>query len=100
MKTVTTFNPAVLPPIEHAAARHFEYYGSTLTTNTALKVALLTFSMVSFFVTSMAQVVLEIPRAAFDHMRVLGAGEGRIDGGERQRPRQSLLFLRGWRHRR
>jgi NitT/TauT family transport system permease protein len=44
----------------------------------ALKVALLTFSMVSFFVTSMAQVVLEIPREAFDHMRVLGAGEGRI----------------------
>ena len=43
-----------------------------------LKVALLTFSMVSFFVTSMAQVVLEIPRAAFDHMRVLGASEGRI----------------------
>ena len=43
-----------------------------------LKVALLTFSMVSFFVTSMAQIVIEIPRAAFDHMRVLGAGELRI----------------------
>jgi NitT/TauT family transport system permease protein len=43
-----------------------------------LKVALLTFSMVSFFVTSMAQIVLEIPRAQFDHMRVLGASELRI----------------------
>jgi NitT/TauT family transport system permease protein len=44
----------------------------------ALKVAMLTFGMVSFFVTSMAQVVLEIPRVAYDHMRVLGASELRI----------------------
>jgi NitT/TauT family transport system permease protein len=44
----------------------------------ALKVALLTFGMVSFFVTSMAQVVVEIPRISYDHMRVLGAGELRI----------------------
>jgi NitT/TauT family transport system permease protein len=43
-----------------------------------LKIALLTFGMVSFFVTSMAQVVLEIPREQFDLMRVLGAKEGRI----------------------
>ena len=43
-----------------------------------LKVALLTFGMTSFFVTSMAQVVLEIPRAEFDHMRVLGSSELRI----------------------
>jgi NitT/TauT family transport system permease protein len=43
-----------------------------------LKVALLTFGMASFFVTSMAQVVIEIPRVAFDHMRVLGASELRI----------------------
>ncbi len=43
-----------------------------------LKVALLTFGMTSFFVTSMAQVVIEIPRAEFDHMRVLGASEARI----------------------
>ncbi len=43
-----------------------------------LKVALLTFGMASFFVTSMAQVVVEIPRVQFDHMRVLGAGELRI----------------------
>ena len=43
-----------------------------------LKVALLTFGMTSFFVTSMAQVVIEIPRAEFDHMRVLGSGESRI----------------------
>jgi NitT/TauT family transport system permease protein len=44
----------------------------------ALKVALLTFGMASFFVTSMAQVVLEIPRLQYDHLRVLGAGEARI----------------------
>lgn len=43
-----------------------------------LKVALLTFGMTSFFVTSMAQVVMEIPRAEFDHLRVLGASEARI----------------------
>ena len=43
-----------------------------------LKVALLTFGMTSFFVTSMAQVVTEIPREQFDHMRVLGASELRI----------------------
>jgi NitT/TauT family transport system permease protein len=43
-----------------------------------LKVALLTFGMASFFITSMAQVVIEIPREEFDHMRVLGASEGRI----------------------
>ena len=41
----------------------------------ALKVALLTFGMASFFVTSMAETVLEIPRSEFDHMRVLGASE-------------------------
>jgi NitT/TauT family transport system permease protein len=44
----------------------------------ALKVALLTFGMASFFVTSMAQIVIEIPRAEFDHMRVLGSSELRI----------------------
>lgn len=44
----------------------------------ALKVALLTFGMTSFFVTSMAQVVLEISQAELDHMRVLGASELRI----------------------
>ncbi|MEO6418865.1 MAG: nitrate ABC transporter permease, partial [Polyangiaceae bacterium] len=44
----------------------------------ALKVALLTFGMSTFFITSMAQVVVEIPRVQFDYMRVLGAGEGRI----------------------
>ncbi|HEY3351998.1 MAG TPA: ABC transporter permease subunit [Polyangia bacterium] len=43
----------------------------------ALKVALLTFGMTAFFVTSMAAVVIEIPREQFDHMRVLGAGEAR-----------------------
>lgn len=43
-----------------------------------LKVALLTFGMASFFVTSMAQIVIEIPRSEFDHMRVLGSSELRI----------------------
>jgi type IV secretory pathway TrbF-like protein len=32
------FNAAILPPIEQAAQAEYEYYGSTLTTNTALKV--------------------------------------------------------------
>ena len=44
----------------------------------ALKVALLTFGMTTFFVTSMAQVVREIPRSEFDYIRVLGASELRI----------------------
>jgi len=43
-----------------------------------LKVALLTFGMTTFFVTSMAQVVLEIPQSEFDYMRVMGASEVRI----------------------
>jgi NitT/TauT family transport system permease protein len=44
----------------------------------SLKVLLLTFGMATFFITSMAQIVVEIPRVQFDYMRVLGAGEGRI----------------------
>ncbi|MCU0686457.1 MAG: hypothetical protein MUF34_30125 [Polyangiaceae bacterium] len=44
----------------------------------SLKIALLTFGMASFFITSMAQAVIEIPRSEFDHMRVLGASEARI----------------------
>jgi NitT/TauT family transport system permease protein len=40
-----------------------------------LKVWLLTFGMTTYFVTSMAQVVIEIPRENFDHLRALGAGE-------------------------
>lgn len=44
----------------------------------SLKVALLTFGMTTFYVTSMAQVVVEIPRSEIDHMRVLGASELRI----------------------
>lgn len=44
----------------------------------SLKVALLTFGMTTFFVTSMAQIVMEIPRAQFDYLRVLGASEARI----------------------
>ena len=34
-------NAAALPPIERVARQEYEYFGSTLTTNTALKVALL-----------------------------------------------------------
>jgi NitT/TauT family transport system permease protein len=44
----------------------------------SLKVWLLTFGMSTFFVTAMAQAVLEIPRDQYDYMRVLGASEGRI----------------------
>jgi NitT/TauT family transport system permease protein len=40
-----------------------------------LKVWLLTFGMTTYFVTAMAQVVLDIPREQYDHMRALGAGE-------------------------
>ncbi|HUS67658.1 MAG TPA: ABC transporter permease subunit [Kofleriaceae bacterium] len=43
-----------------------------------LKVWMLTFGMTSFFVTAMAQVVIDIPREQFDHMRALGASEARI----------------------
>jgi NitT/TauT family transport system permease protein len=43
-----------------------------------LKVWLLTFGMSTFFVTAMAQAVLEIPSEQYDYMRVLGASEGRI----------------------
>ena len=40
-----------------------------------LKVYLLTFGMTTYFVTAMAQVVMDIPRENFDHLRALGAGE-------------------------
>ena len=43
-----------------------------------LKVWLLTFGMTTYFVTAMAQVVVEIPREQYDHLRALGAGELRI----------------------
>jgi type IV secretion system protein VirB5 len=38
------FTAAALPPIEHAARQEYEYYGSTLTTNTALKITVLILS--------------------------------------------------------
>jgi type IV secretory pathway TrbF-like protein len=37
---------AALPPIEHAARQEYECYGSTLTTNTALKITVLTLAAV------------------------------------------------------
>jgi ABC-type nitrate/sulfonate/bicarbonate transport system permease component len=40
-----------------------------------LKLALLVFGMTVFFITSMASVVLEIPRERFDHARTLRMGE-------------------------
>src|SRR5205085_11523868 len=44
----------------------------------SLKLWLLTFGMSTFFITSIAHIVIEIPRSEFDHMRVLGAREARI----------------------
>jgi NitT/TauT family transport system permease protein len=41
----------------------------------SLKVALLVFGMSTFYLTSMAQVVADIPRSRFELMRVLGASE-------------------------
>ena len=38
-------NPA-LPPVEHAAKQEYEYFGSTLTTNTALKITVVIFAVV------------------------------------------------------
>ncbi len=43
-----------------------------------LKVYLLTFGMTTYFVTAMAQVVIDIPREQFDDLRALGANELRI----------------------
>jgi NitT/TauT family transport system permease protein len=43
-----------------------------------LKVALLVFSMTVFFVTSMAEVILEIPREKLDHARTLRMNEWRV----------------------
>lgn len=43
-----------------------------------LKVVLLTFGMSAFFITSMAAEVMSIPRERFEHLRVMGASEGRI----------------------
>lgn len=44
----------------------------------ALKVALLTFGMTTFLVTALARIVAEVPRADLDHVRSLGASEGRV----------------------
>lgn len=44
----------------------------------ALKVALLTFGMTTFLVTSLARVVAEIPRSQIDYARTLGASEARV----------------------
>lgn len=43
-----------------------------------LKLALLVFGMTVFYVTSMAAVVLEIPRERFDHARTLRMGEWKV----------------------
>lgn len=44
----------------------------------ALKVALLTFGMSTFLVTALARIVDEVPRAAIEHARSLGASEARV----------------------
>jgi NitT/TauT family transport system permease protein len=44
----------------------------------ALKVALLTFGMTTFLVTSLARIVAEIPRSQIDYVRSLGATEPRV----------------------
>jgi len=44
----------------------------------SLKLAMLTFSMTVYFVTSMADVVSAIPRPAFDYARTLRMGEWRV----------------------
>jgi NitT/TauT family transport system permease protein len=41
----------------------------------ALKVSMLTFGMATFYLTAMARVVREIPRARFEQLRVLGASD-------------------------
>lgn len=43
-----------------------------------LKIALLTFGMTVFFLTSMAEEVAEIPREKYDHARTLRMGEWRV----------------------
>src|SRR4029078_12087746 len=44
----------------------------------ALKVALLTFGMTTFLVTSIARIVSEVPRSNIDYVRSLGASEQRV----------------------
>lgn len=44
----------------------------------ALKVAMLTFGMSTFYLTAMARIVAEIPAAEIDQMRVLGASNARV----------------------
>lgn len=44
----------------------------------ALKVAMLTFGMATFYLTSMARIVREIPSSRFEELRVLGASDLRI----------------------
>jgi type IV secretion system protein VirB5 len=44
--TKTTFSAATLPPIEVAARQEYEHYGSTLTTNTALKAVVFLLALV------------------------------------------------------
>lgn len=47
-------------------------------TGHAVKIWMLVFWMSVFFITSMVQVVAEIPKAKFDHARVVGMGEWRV----------------------
>jgi NitT/TauT family transport system permease protein len=69
----------------------------------ALKLALLTFGMATFYLTAMARIVMEIPETELDHLRVLGASDTRIvwDGVVRSTLDRALDALRqnvamGW----
>jgi len=44
----------------------------------ALKLAMLTFGMATFYLTAMARIVREIPAARYDQLRVLGASDLRV----------------------
>ena len=81
-----TIVPALRPVVQAVSKLRFLGLGSglvvpfTLVTGGGydLKVDLLTFGMTTYFVTAMAQVVVDIPRENFDHLRALGASELRI----------------------
>jgi hypothetical protein len=75
-----TLNSALLPPIEQAARQEYEYFGSTLTTNTALKVALLcAFAIIGI----LSWNTVRLSRVAWPTGRYLGALGCRFGGSVR-----------------
>ncbi|MGI8959578.1 MAG: hypothetical protein ACR2IV_07440 [Bryobacteraceae bacterium] len=91
---------AALPPIEHAAKQEYEYYGSTLTTNTALK---LTVVILAGVIAALAFALVRTAKAAVDvKPLVIRVNEvGRADAIAYQdlhtsrRHRKSDIFLLG-----